>query len=69
MNEWSEGRFGMKEWAKGRVDIKEWAKGRFDISEWAEGRFAMNGNPNGPKARMFRTTVTCFEFRIVIYIR
>ena len=48
----------MNEWAEGHLDRNEWAEGRFDISEWAEGRFAMNGNPNGPKARMFRITVT-----------
>ncbi|KAF5952489.1 hypothetical protein HYC85_010433, partial [Camellia sinensis] len=67
MKEWAKGRFDINEraeghldrneWAEGRFDISEWAEGRFDISEWAEGRFSMNGNPNGPKARMFRTTV------------
>ena len=58
MNVWAEGRFDVNEWAEGHFDINVWAKGRFDISEWAEGRFAKNGNPRGPKARMFRTTVT-----------
>ena len=42
----------MNEWVEGHFDKNEWAEGRVDLSEWAEGRFAMNGNPNGPKARM-----------------
>ena len=59
MANWDYGqRSDINEWAKGRFDINEWAKGRFDMNEWAEGRFDVDGNQNGPKANMFRTTVT-----------
>ena len=47
----------MNEQAEGRFDMNEWATGRFDMNEWAEGHLAMDGNPNGPKASMFGTTV------------